>query len=141
MPSGKEVDVDDAVEVLDELGVAELEFVVELDVTRMVAPVDEGGCTSPVNTRALILLGHSGMNCPVIWGMNSPMTSMKSMTSFEALVHVFTMREEREDTPCLSWRCEEKSHEEWEEEITHVVSTLSWGVCVIVAILVVGVDI
>lgn len=75
-----DVDVDDAVEEWDGLGVAELElelevdFEVELDV--MVALVDEGGCTSPVNASALILLGHSKLSCPVIWGMNSPVTSM-----------------------------------------------------------------
>ncbi len=76
--------VDDAVEELEELGVAEIDlevdFVVELDV--MLA--EEGSCASPINASALILLGRSRLNCPVSWGMSSPVASIKSRTSFEA---------------------------------------------------------
>ncbi|PBK67817.1 hypothetical protein ARMSODRAFT_1005222 [Armillaria solidipes] len=122
--------VDDAVEELDGLGVAEFElelevdFVVELDV--MVTLAEEGGCTSPVNASALILsIGAQQVELAghLRRGPLSKLGACDYYAKGEAVWEVVA------------------ALMEWEEEITHVASILSWGVCVIVAVLVVGIDI
>lgn len=90
--------VDDAVEELGEPGVAELDlevdFIVELDV--MVTPAEEGGCVSPINASALILLGQQ-VELSGHLGYELARSIDKVEDLFRGLVHVLTMQKERED--------------------------------------------